>query len=157
MRRLISIATLATFAAAVTAAVLVAGCGSESTDSTSPPGGQPTVIAQQPSSTLTVETSLTTGGPMYTEGAMAALVLRDSDGQVVGRSMKWPGKTVTFDSLQPGTYFLAPALRPCDGNCGYLDPPTDQCRDRLTVDGDLSVTVKFTVGRRCVVGSPLSS
>lgn len=139
---------------AIALAVLAAGCGSQSDKSGGgDPGGQPTTIVQQSPGTLTVATSLTTGGPMYIEGALARLVLRDSDGKVVATSMKWPGKRVVFENLDPGTYVLEPALRPCDGNCGYLDPPTDSCKGSFAIDGDLSVRVKFTVGHPCVVGT----
>jgi hypothetical protein len=148
MRRLI--ATIG----AIAFAVLAAGCGSQSDESGGgDPGGQPTAIVQHSPSTLTVATSLSTDGPMYIEGALARLVLRDSDGTVVATAMKWPGKRVVFDNLDSGTYVLEPALRPCDGNCGYLDPPTDSCKGSFEIDGDLSVRVKFTVGSPCVVGT----
>jgi hypothetical protein len=88
---------------------------------------------------------------MYIEGALARMVVRDEDGKVVASAMKWPGKTFVFADLQPGTYVLEPALRPCDGNCGYLDPPTDSCRHTLTIDGDVSIRVRFSVGDPCVV------
>jgi hypothetical protein len=148
MRRLIAIACV------VASAGLLAGCGSQ-TDA--PAAGPPTKITLANPATLTVATSLTSDGPMYTEGALARLVLRDADGNVVATTTKWPGKQFVFDGLTPGKYVLEPALRPCDGNCGYLDPPTDSCRESFTIDGDLSIRVEFTVGDPCVVGSSLRS
>jgi hypothetical protein len=150
MRRLIATA----FAATALVAAL-SGCGSQ-TDDPAGSGGPATQIVQQAPATLTVATSLSTDGPMhYTEGALVHMVLRDADGNIADGGTKWPGKRFVFDGLDPGTYVLEPALRPCDGNCGYLDPPTDSCRDTLTIDGDLSVRVEFTVGDPCVVGTAM--
>jgi hypothetical protein len=42
-------------------------------------------------------------------------------------------------------------LRPCDGNCGYLDPATDGCHRTLRVSDDVKAKVAFTVGKPCRV------
>jgi hypothetical protein len=152
MRRLIATA----FAATAVGTVL-SGCGSQTDDPSGGSGGTPTAVVQETPATLTVATSLssTRDGGMYIEGALAHIVLRDADGNVFDAGTKWPGEKFVFDGLEPGTYVLEPALRPCDGNCGYLDPPTDSCRDMLTIDGDMSVRVEFTVGDPCVVASAM--
>jgi hypothetical protein len=144
MRRLIALVTT------LTAAVFIAGCGSQADRREVAPSASPTLTQHEPA-TLTVATSLSTDGPMYIEGALAQIVLRDEGGAVVDRATKWPGKPIVFDGLEPGSYSLEPALRPCDGNCGYLDPPTDSCRRMLTVDADLTLTVRFSVGHACEV------
>jgi hypothetical protein len=149
MRRLIATAC------AIASAVLLGGCGSQADEPVGASGSPATEIVQAAPGTLTVATSLSSGGPMYIEGALARMVLRDEDGSVVASGMKWPGKTFVFTELEPGTYVLEPALRPCDGNCGYLDPPTDSCEHTVTIDGDMSVRVEFSVGDPCVVGTML--
>ena len=149
MRRLIAVSIVSIVAGQV------AGCASQTDDQVTASGGPATGIVQSRTATLTIATSLSTDGPMYIEGALARLVLRDEDGDVVASAMKWPGKKFVFADLEPGTYVLEPALRPCDGNCDYLDPPTDSCRDTFAIDGDLSLQVDFSVGDRCVVGNAL--
>jgi hypothetical protein len=59
----------------------------------------------------------------------------------------------TFAGIAPGSYRLDAALRPCDGNCGYLDGPTTPCSAQVRVHGDRDVTVSWRVGRRCTVTS----
>jgi hypothetical protein len=88
------------------------------------------------------------GGILYIEGAMRQFVLLDADGEQVAHEKTAEGDVVVRD-LAPGDYTLEADLRPCDGNCGYLDPPTDGCRAVVTVDGDKVVRVDFTVGRHC--------
>lgn len=38
-----------------------------------------------------------------------------------------------FPDVSPGTYTLQAALRPCDGNCGSLEPAVLACRHRVRV------------------------
>jgi hypothetical protein len=140
----------AAVALAIASIVFAAACGSRADDSGASGDDSATVI-QREAGTLTVATSLTTTGPRYTEGALARIVLRDAGGNVVDTQLKWPGKRFVFDDLEPGSYVVTSALRPCDGNCGYLDPPVDSCEHTLSIDGDLSVQVDFSVGDPCVV------
>ena len=42
-----------------------------------------------------------------------------------GRASGWSGK------LPPGLYRVISNQRPCDGNCGFLDPPADRCARRV--------------------------
>jgi hypothetical protein len=150
MRRLIATAC------AIASAVLLGGCGSQADEPVGASGSPATEIVQAAPATLTVATSLSTDGPThYTEGAMARVVLRDEDGNVVASGIKSPGRSFVFADLERGTYVLEPALRPCDGNCGYLDPPTDSCEHTVTIDGDMSVRVEFSVGDPCAVATML--
>jgi hypothetical protein len=137
-------------AAAIVATSTLAACGSQTDDRSGPAQGPATVVQHEPG-TLTVATSLSVSGPRYIEGALARLVLRDAGGNVVGTQLKWPGKRFVFPDLAAGTYALSSALRPCDGNCGYLDPPVDRCEDTFAIDGDRTVRVDFAVGEPCVV------
>jgi hypothetical protein len=88
-------------------------------------------------------------GAMYTEGALAEVRLLRRDGTVVATKTVAPGKTTTFRHLAPGRYQVAPALRPCDGNCSYLDGRTDGCLVSIDLVDSLEVTVDFQVGEPC--------
>ena len=92
-------------------------------------------------------------GAVYTEGAVVEVRLRDASGAVVDTE-RGDG-ALRFDDLKSGSYTVEPALRPCDGNCGYLDPPTDGCRESFMLDGDRRMRVDFWVGQACVVGAAL--
>jgi hypothetical protein len=43
--------------------------------------------------------------------------------------------------------------RPCDGNCGYLDPPADQCDVPFDVAAKRVITapVRLTPGEGCTI------
>jgi hypothetical protein len=102
---------------------------------------------------ITVSMTLRQGphSPRYIEGAMAEVILRNARGKKVKVQTKEPQGRLTFTHLEPGTYILEPALRPCDGNCGYLDPRVDSCSQQIQVDGRVDVKVDFTVGSRCTI------
>ena len=58
--------------------------------------------------------------------------------------------------LPAGVYRVSSWLRPCSGNCGLLDPPTDRCsrRIRLLPHKSESVRALITVrrpGRDCTI------
>jgi hypothetical protein len=90
-------------------------------------------------------------GAMYTEGALAEVRLLRRDGTVVATKTVPPGKTTTFSHLAPGSYRVAPALRPCDGNCSNLDGRTDGCLASIDLVDSIEVTVDFQVGEPCRV------
>ena len=114
--------------------------------------GSPTQAAQ-PVSLIEVTTTYRPGrlGPVYREGAMVEVILRDADGKQVDVQTQRPEAPLVFTGLTPGTYILEPGLRPCDGNCGYLDPRLDTCTRRLDVDGRVEVKVDFIIGSACRV------
>lgn len=103
--------------------------------------------------TLTVHTSIKPGkrGEMFTEGAVPEVRLTAPDGTVI-EPRKDHVDVAVFPGIAPGRYRLAAALRPCDGNCGYLDAPTTPCSARVRVALDQQVTVSWRVGQRCRVG-----
>ena len=55
--------------------------------------------------------------------------------------------------LGPGRYTVISYQRPCAGNCGMLDPPTDRCARRVRVlsGGLTEVAVHVRPGRRCTM------
>lgn len=127
---------------------LVTACGSDASTPAAPPQPSPPDAV-----TLQVDTRLLPGadGALYTEGALAEVILRDSAGNPVARETARPPEAIRFPSLAPGTYTLAPALRPCDGNCGYLDGRTAGCRATLDLTADTTVSVRFTVAAPCEI------
>lgn len=89
-------------------------------------------------------------GAVYTEGAVVEVRLRNASGAVVD-TQRGDG-ALRFDRLTSGAYTIEPALRPCDGNCGYLDPRAGECASPVTVG---TTTVRLRVVFRgvepCVV------
>jgi hypothetical protein len=73
-----------------------------------------------------------------------------------------PNDTVVFDArvdqegetigLPPGSYTLRAYYRPCDANCGYLDPPGEFCMADATLEPDATyrLVVDMTA-RQCEV------
>jgi hypothetical protein len=144
--------------------LLLAACGG-SGGATGP--SPPTTASTSPASTT--EPELTPPAPdltarlrirqhqtscCYIEGQRSYLIVRDEDGHVVA-------KRAFYDSrlqhppidvrLAPGRYVVTSYQRPCDGNCGYLDPPTDRCRATITLaaNDDVVMTVEFAPGQGC--------
>jgi hypothetical protein len=91
-------------------------------------------------------------GALYIEGSVADVILRDASGQEVGRESG--NGLLRFEDLAPGQCTIEPAVRPCEGNCGYLDPRTDQCSDSVQVGkGVVRLRVVYRVGVPCRVYS----
>jgi hypothetical protein len=93
----------------------------------------------------------------YIEGQVSYLIVRDEDGNVVAKrefSGIRPHRPAVDVHLAPGRYVVTSYQRPCDGNCGYLDPPTDRCRQAVTLgaDDDVVLTVEFAPGEGCQFG-----
>jgi D-alanyl-D-alanine dipeptidase len=101
--------------------------------------------------TLDYRQSFVPGRP-YVEGAVSYVRVRDAKGDVVVRRRvrHKPGFRLVR-KLPPGRYGVTSYQRPCDGNCGTLDPPTDRCSRRMRVLSggltDMRVTVR--PGRGC--------
>jgi hypothetical protein len=95
--------------------------------------------------------------PLYIEGSFGYLrIVRLDRGIVVrkGRARTAdPGHTRTLlrRFLPPARYRITAYQRPCDGNCGYLDGPTERCDVTVAVrDGrPRSVTLEVTPGAGC--------
>lgn len=109
--------------------VSIAGChGSSAKDE-----GQPVVVRVQ----------YAPKAPVFIEGAVTELALVTRKGST--QATKRAGMTVPvlLGSVDPGRYTLRAAVRPCDGNCGDLDPPAFRCRGPVVVPavGDARVIV----------------
>jgi hypothetical protein len=129
-------------AALLLTALLVTGCGADD--------GEPAVAIDSAASvTLTVSPSLAGPRIYYTEGAVQELRLLASDGSEMPPDGDSAQDSTTWSDLAQGDYALKAAIRPCDGNCGYLDPPTDQCEQHLSINRDTEVTVEFRYGHGC--------
>lgn len=133
----------------VATAMALAGCAPWSGSSNTHP--KSVEVTRHPAGTIAITTTYRSGrmGFVYREGAMAAVILRDADGKIVEVRTKQPGTPMTFTNVKPGRYILEPALRPCDGNCGYLDPRLDGCSGTLLVDRRVHIRVDFVVGFHC--------
>ena len=84
----------------------------------------------------------------YVEGSLSYIRVERPDGErLFERQLsELSGKSPTFHStdyirLAPGEYQLISFQRPCEGNCGSLDPPTDRCERRIRVTGNPKLTV----------------
>jgi hypothetical protein len=138
MKRTLSL-TLATVVA-----VLLAGCGQERLRSEA-----------ASRSSLTIESTVlpSRGGGFYTEGALVEVTLRSAGGHRIATKRAEEGRPIVFRGLDPGRYTVEPGLRPCDGNCGLLDPRTDTCTDQVDVPGTRVLTVRFVTLQGCTVES----
>ena len=92
-----------------------------------------------PRATLKVALAVDTSGPMYIEGAIYYLRV-ERNGRAVTKRL---GVTTTF-RLTPGRYGLRSWARPCDGNCGYLDPPTDRCSAAIRLRTSRTTRIRIT-------------
>ena len=68
----------------------------------------------------------------YREGAVSYVVIRqagnDAAATKTSRLLAPLEPTLIIGTeLAPGRYMISSFQRPCDGNCGFLDPPVDQC------------------------------
>src|SRR5688572_27326623 len=84
---------------------------------------------------LVVQKSLA-GGPIFIEGSITHLRIVRQDGEVIIDDLR-PVDTldtpICDSSMPPGSYDLSAVERPCEGNCGMLDPPVRATRCNLEV------------------------
>ena len=128
----------------------IAGCGtSDETEAPRKQGVEP--------SRLVVHESRVTDGPLYIEGSLSFLGvdLASAGGQPDAKEVAaaGPGAVIFDELLVPDEYRLVSYQRPCDGNCGYLDPPTDRCAMTLDLQpGETrDITIVVRPGSRCRV------
>lgn len=88
----------------------------------------------------------------FSEGTISYLVIRHADGTLVTwREFAAGGvgkAQVGFDvTLAPGTFRVESFQRPCDANCGFLDPPTLQCSELISLRSGQThrLTVRWSV------------
>jgi zinc D-Ala-D-Ala dipeptidase len=101
--------------------------------------------------TLDLRQSLDRSRGLYVEGSVSYVRVRGVRGKlVVAKRVNRPRFRMQR-RLAPGGYKVISYQRPCDGNCGFLDPPTDRCARRVHVfsGGLTEVGVRVRPGRRC--------
>ena len=117
------------------AAFVIPGCGR---DSEPPVGeaGQNVVDARGEGPVdVRVRQVLDFSEARYTEGSYSYIrVVRPDGEELVEEQVDEERDCSEFECvsevvfrLDPGEYRFVSFQRPCDGNCGFLDPPTDRC------------------------------
>ena len=87
----------------------------------------------------------------YREGAVSYVAIRQlgNDMATVRTSRLLAPLDPTLivgTELAPGRYVITSFQRPCDGNCGFLDAPVDQCSsDPLDLHPGMAVSVLVSV------------
>jgi hypothetical protein len=95
------------------------------------------------------------GGNLYIEGSYSYVRL-EQGGKSVKQVRLKGGRTLEATlPLEPGSYRLVSFQRPCDGNCGYLDPPTDKCSREIEAKagGRVEATVRLSPGEGCTIAA----
>jgi len=94
---------------------------------------------------------------IYEEGAISYLkVRRASDGNLVVRR-RYQGTRIRLDQLLPARrYKLTSYVRPCEGDCQQLEPPTDRCSADLRVPpgGEVFARIVTNDGSSCRITFP---
>jgi hypothetical protein len=102
--------------------------------------------------TLKVSERVEPSTSFYIEGAYEYLrVRRLSDSKVLLERRFELGKIKLTRRLSPGRYKVTSWTQTCSGNCGYLDPPSLDCRRTVRIQKGKTarVTVVSEVGKRC--------
>ncbi len=99
---------------------------------------------------LVIRTKIVTTGGVYIEGALTYVSVSDRHGRVL--ITKRVDKRVVLP-LGSGHYRLRSWVRPCDGNCSVLDPPTDRCGRAfsLATGQALVATIRVQAARPCAI------
>jgi D-alanyl-D-alanine dipeptidase len=105
--------------------------------------------AQAPRGMLDVSQRFDFSGGVYVEGSVSYLRVRNARRVVFERSRR--GELGARLRLRAGRYRVTSFQRPCEGNCGLLDPPTDRCSRRVRVFAGEPTTVRIVTrpGRGC--------
>lgn len=132
------------------AALLTASCAGQARS----PAPVATAGADQSPAHLQIA-QVTVGRAFPVEGAISYIqVERANELVFTAHHRLWGRKFVI--KLDPGVYRLASWQRICDGNCGYLDAPSNRCEHAISVRGGelLQATVRVTfasVQTPCVI------
>lgn len=136
------------------ASLAVAACGGT-------PSADPGGTTEPEAISVRVRQLYDVSGGVYVEGTYSYVRIDELDGDtVVEKKLDDPTQrddrtfvSTTTLSLDPGTYRLVSYQRPCDGNCGYLDPPTDRCAREIVVEAGtpLAVTISLQPGEGCTI------
>jgi hypothetical protein len=92
----------------------------------------------------------------YFEGSYSYIRVEDTSGDKLleERLPEATGDSPTLVSeavlrLDPGEYRFVSFQRACDGNCGSLDPPSDDCKQIVRVNEPADLTVTVRPGEGC--------
>jgi hypothetical protein len=109
--------------------------------------------ASQPTRLVVAEQFV--GPGRYIEGSLWHLRIAHRGQALVDRYVR---KTTLALTVAPGAYVVTSYQRPCDGNCGYLDGPTDRCSATVTVPRarTLHVTVLNRTAATCSIRTRVS-
>jgi hypothetical protein len=99
----------------------------------------------------------------YTEGSYSYVRVERPDGEEVLKERLGNDRECSESEcvseivlpLVPGEYRFVSFQRPCEGNCGFLDPPTDRCDRLVGVRAEEAQNVVVTVrpGEGCTIRS----
>jgi D-alanyl-D-alanine dipeptidase len=103
--------------------------------------------------TLDLRESIDRSRGTYVEGSISYVRVRDLRGRLVVARRVRRAPFRLQRRLGPGRYRVTSYERPCDGNCSFLDAPTDRCsrRVRILSDGVTEVNVTVRPGRGCTM------
>lgn len=126
----------------VALAFLVGGCGGGGADKKAEPGGD---------ASLRMKHVVDGSQGLYVEGSIWHVRVVGADGSAV-LDQKLSDDSVSV-SLGAGSYTLESEELPCDGNCSNLDPATDACSQKLTVQArqQLAATVTLKPAHGCSI------
>ena len=125
-------------------ALAASGCGAADEAADTTPEAAPE------NASLNVEQVLDTSGPMFIEGYLWALEIVDADGTTVFED-DLEGMEHA-EELPAGTYTVRSAMKPCMGNCGYVDPPVNECEEEIElVAPSTSVEISQAANRACTI------
>jgi hypothetical protein len=112
---------------------------------------------RHPTSELRIVEVHVPGAPVPIEGEFAYVRVSAADGYSVAERRLDGGRPLRL-RVPPGRSTLSVWHRTCDGNCGFLDPPSDRCEATVALEAEevLKVTIENTPGSPCriVVASP---
>ena len=120
----------------------------------------PAVVPPQRSDSAVITVEVVHGDPGWIEGGFFFMRANSPDGQVVleqrlefrfdeaagpaASGEQPPPPTATGEAyLPPGDYAFTVYGRSCDGNCGFLDPPSHVCDYSITVAANQQLTIEY--------------
>jgi hypothetical protein len=95
--------------------------------------------AQAPQATLKLEHRIDGSRGFYVEGAYYYASLRRGSVSIVRR---FSGARMTM-RVTAGRYVLRSYARPCDGNCGLLDPASDGCSANVRLRAGTTTRIRI--------------
>ena len=101
----------------------------------------PAVIPTQESDSAVISVELVSESPGWIEGGYFFMRATAMDDEVVLEQKLESADGTAF--LPPGRYEFTVYGRSCDGNCGYLDPPSSECTTPISVAANEKLTIAY--------------